>query len=131
MNLYEYLMSKSNNTTRAANEAKEAYKRFQAYARSSPVRDYYDPFVFAFCGHGSQAFTFYPDQIVKNRQGELAIVTGWKDTSSHGWLVRVKTAKGEYDSLAEELAPAAFPEGLVEILRGKVHGKVDEAFKED
>ena len=129
MNLYEYLMSKSNNTTRAAKEAKEAYERFLAHGRTLVPQQDCDPFVFAFCGHGAQAFTFYPDQIVKNRQGDLAIVTGWKDTSSHGWLVRIKTADSEYDSLAEELSPAAFPKGLVDIIRGRVHGKVDEAFE--
>ena len=55
----------------------------------------------------------------------------WAQTKRNvdGWLVRIKTADSEYDSLAEELSPAAFPKGLVEILRGRVHGKVDEAFK--
>lgn len=129
MNLYDYLMSQSNNTTRAAKEAKEAYERFHAHARKFTPQEDCDPFVFAFVDHSYQAFTFRPDQVVKNRQGDLAIVTGWKNTGSHGWLVRIKTANnGEYDSLPGELTPAAFPEGLVEILRGKVHGKVDEAF---
>ena len=128
MNLYNYLMSKSNNTTRAAKEAKEAYERFRAHGRTLVPQQDCDSFVFAFISHGYQAFTFKPDQVVKNRQGELAIVTGWTYTSVHGWLVRVKTACSEYDSCADDLTPAAFPEGLVEILRGKVHGKVDEAF---
>ena len=122
-------MSKSNNTTRAAGEAKEAYERYRGYGRTLvPVRDC-DPFVFAFVGHGYQAFTFYPDQIVDAR-GDLAIVTGWEEAFS-GWKVRAKTVRGEYDWDAEDLKPAAFPEGIVEILRGRVHGKVDEAFKED
>ena len=129
MNLYEYLINKSNRSTCAAAVAKEAYARFQAYGRTLAPHKDCDPFVFAFSEGGYQAFTFYPDQIVKNRQGDLAIVTGWKDTSSHGWLVRIKTADSEYDSLAEELSPAAFPKGLVEIIRGRVHGKVGEAFK--
>lgn len=125
MNLYNYLLTKSDNPARAA---KEAYERFQAHGRTLvPERDC-DPFVFAFAEGGYQAFTFKPDQVVKNKQGDLAIVTGWKSTPSHRWLVRIKTADSEYDSLAEELEPAAFPEGLVEILRGKVHDKVDEAF---
>lgn len=128
MNLYNYLMSKSTNTTRVAKEAKEAYERFRAHVRTRVLQQDCDPFVFAFVEGGYQAFTFRPDQVVQNKRGELAIVTGWKDTPSRGWLVRIKTAVNEYDSLAEELTPAAFPEGLVEILRGKVHDKVDEAF---
>ena len=128
MNLYNYLMSKSNNTTRAAAEAKEAYERFRAHGRTLVPQQDCDPFVFAFTEGGYQAFTFRPDQVVKNKQGELAIVTGWTYASVHGLLVRVKTSRGEYDSCAEDLEPAAFPEGLVEILRGKVHTKVDEAF---
>ena len=126
MNLYNYLMARSNNTTRTAAEAKEAYARFQAYGRTLvPARDC-DPFVFAFTSHGYQAFTFKPDQVV-DAKGELAIVTGWGEATS-GWKVRAKTAKGEFHWEPEDLKPAAFPEGLVEILRGKVHTKVDEAF---
>lgn len=130
MNLYNYLMSKSNNGTRSAGEAKKAYERFQAHGRTLVPQQDCDPFVFAFAEGGYEAFTFRPDQVVKNRQGDLAIVTGWKRTSS-GWCVRIKTADREYDSCAEDLTPAAFPEGLVEILRGKVHTKVDEAFAEE
>lgn len=128
MNLYNYLMTKTapNDTARAAEEAKRAYERFQAHGRTLvPARDC-DPFVFAYVDHGYQAFTFKPDQIV-DAKGELAVVTGWGETSS-GWKVRVKTARGEFHREAEDLEPAAFPEGLVEILRGKVHDKVDEAF---
>lgn len=128
MNLYNYLMTRTapNNTTRAAKEAKEAYERFKAHGRTLvPVRDC-DPFVFAFIGHGYQAFTFKPDQVV-DAKGELAVVTGWGETPS-GWKVCAKTAKGEFYWEAEDLKLAAFPEGLVEILRGKVHTKVDEAF---
>lgn len=127
MNLYNYLMSKSNNTTRVAKEAKEAYERFRAHGRTLVPQQDCDPFVFAFCGNDSQAFTFYPDQIV-DAKGELAVVTGWIETHS-GWKVCAKTAKGEFHWEAEDLKPAAFPEGLVEILRGRVHGKVDEAFQ--
>ena len=126
MTLYNYLLIKSDNLARTA---KEAYDRFQAHGRTLVPRQDCDPFVFAFTEGGYQAFTFRPDQVVKNKQGELAIVTGWKNTPSHGWLVRIKTASCEYDSCAEDLSPAAFPEGLVEILRGKVHTKVDEAFQ--
>lgn len=128
MNLYEYLVNKSSITAAcAAKEAKEAYDRYREYGRTLvPVRDC-DPFVFAFVGHGYQAFTFKPDQIV-DAKGELAVVTGWGETTS-GWKVRAKTAKGEFHWEAEDLKPAAFPEGLVEILRGKVHTKVDEAFQ--
>ncbi len=127
MNLNDYLINRSSLTTaRAAKEAKEAYERYREYGRTLvPVRDC-DPFVFAFVGHGYQAFTFKPDQIV-DAKGELAVVTGWGETTS-GWKVRAKTAKGEFHWEAEDLKPAAFPEGLVEILRGKVHTKVDEAF---
>lgn len=128
MNLYNYLMTKTApiDTTRAAEEAKEAYERFQAHGRTlSPVRDC-DPFTFAYVGYGYQAFTFKPDQVV-DAKGELAIVTGWGETMS-GWKVRAKTAKGEFHWEAEDLKPAAFPEGLVEILRGRMHGRVDEAF---
>lgn len=129
MNLYNYLMMKTapNDTTRAAKEAKEAYERFQARRqRQLPQPEDADPFAFAYVGHGYQAFTFRPDQIV-DAEGELAVVTGWDETSS-GWKVRAKTAKGEFHWNAEDLKPAVFPEGLVEILRGRVHDKVDGAF---
>ena len=129
MNLYNYLMTRAapNNTARAAAEAKEAYERFQTHGPALSPRDC-DPFAFAFVDHGYQAFTFKPDQVVKSRKsGSLAIVTGWREVGS-GWHVRARTAKGEFDFEAEDLEPAAFPEGLVEILRGKVHTKVDEAF---
>ena len=126
MNLYNYLMGKSNNATRAAMEAKEAYERFRAHGRTLVPQQDCDPFVFAFCDRGSQAFMFKPDQVV-DAKGELAVVTGWDETTS-GWKVRAKTARGEFHWEAEDLKPAAFPEGLVEILRGKVHTKVDEAF---
>lgn len=51
---------------------------------------------------------------------------GWREVASE-WRVRAKTANGELDFKAEDLTPAEFPEGLVEILRGKVHDKVDVA----
>lgn len=126
MNLYNYLITKSNNMTRVVEEAEEAYERFRAHGRTLVPQQDCDPFVFAFIGHGYQAFTFKPDQVV-DAKGELAVVTGWDETTS-GWKVRAKTAKGEFHWEAEDLKPAAFPEGLVEILRGRVHGKVDEAF---
>lgn len=128
MNLYEYLTKhRGLDSSHAAGEAKRAYTRFQEHGRLLvPTRDC-DPFTFAYFDNGYQAFTFKPDQIVKDRRGELAVVTGWGETSS-GWKVRAKTAKGEYHWEAEDLKPAAFPEGLVEILRGRVHGKVEEAF---
>lgn len=126
MNLYNYLMNKSNNTTRVAEEAAEAYKRFRAHGRMlTPVKDC-DPFVFAFIDHGYQAFTFKLDDVV-NANGAIAIVTGWVE-AEHGWRVCVRTARGEGPLYAEELKPAEFPDGLIEILRGRVHGKVDEAF---
>ena len=126
MNLYNYLMGKSNNTTKVAQEAKEAYERYRAFGRTLvPVRDC-EPFVFAFVAHGYQAFAFKRDQVV-DAKGELAVVTGWAETPS-GWMVLAKTARGEYHWEPEDLKPAAYPEGLVEILRGRVHDKVDEAF---
>ena len=129
MNLNDYLINRSSITTaRAAKEAKEAYERFRAFV---PTRGDCDPFFFAFVDHGYQAFTFRLDQIVRSKKsGSLAIVTGWREVGS-GWHVRAKTAKGEFDFDAEDLEPASFPEGLVEIMRGKVHSKVDEAFAED
>ena len=129
MNLYEYLINKSSTRARAAIEAKEAYARFQKHGRTLVPQQDCDPFVFSFCGYGYQSFTFKPDQVV-DADGELAIVTGWGATFS-GWKVRAKTAKGEFSWDAEDLKLAEFPEGLVEILRGRVHSKVDEAFKED
>ena len=128
MNLYGYLIGKFNNEMRAAKEAKEAYDRFQVtFEGWIPVFEKdCNPFVFVFVDRGYQAFTFKPDQVV-NANDELAIVTGWDKTAS-GWKVRAKTAKGEYHWQAEQLKPAAIPEGLVEILRDRVHNKVDEAF---
>ncbi len=126
MNLNDYLINRSSITTAcAAKEAKEAYERFRAHGRDC------DPFVFAFVDHGYQAFTFKPDQVVRSKtSGSLAIVTGWREVGS-GWKVRARTAKGEFDFEAEDLKPEAIPDGIVEILRGRVHSKVDEAFKED
>lgn len=125
MNLYSYLRTRSCNVVQ---EAKKAYERFQAHVRKTlePWKREVDPFVFAFTDNGYQAFAFGRDQVVDAPCG-LAIVTGWVETPS-GWRVSAKTAKGESRWEAEELKPAAFPEGLVEILRGRVHGKVDEAF---
>ena len=123
MNLYNYLLR---NAPNVAKEATEAYERFRAHGRTLAPQQDCDPFVFAFAEGGYQAFTFKPDQVV-DAEGELAVVTGWAETFS-GWKVRAKTAKGEFNWEAEDLKPAAFPEGLVEILRGKVHTKVDEAF---
>jgi len=130
MNLYDYLINRSSITSAcAAKEAKVAYERFQAYGRTLVPQKDCDPFVFAFVDHGYQAFTFRLDQVVKSKtSGSLAIVTGWREVGS-GWHVRARTAKGEFDFDAEDLEPASFPEGLVEIMRGRVHGKVDEAFE--
>lgn len=125
-NLYNYLMDKFNNTTRTIMEAKAAYRRFQAHGRTLVPQQDCDPFVFAFVDHGYQAFTFRPDQLV-DAKGKLAIVTGWTETVT-GWRVVAKTAKDEICWDAEDLEPAMIPVGLVEILRGKVHTKVDEAF---
>ena len=129
MNLYGYLISKFNNEMRAAKEAEEAYDRFQASGALDTLEKGCNPFIFAFVERGFQSFTFKPDQVV-DANGDLAIVTGWDKTVS-GWRIRAKTVKGEYHWQAEQLKPAAFPEGLVEILRGKVHAKVDEAFAAD
>lgn len=125
MNLYEYLKSRPCNV---AQEAQKAYERFQAHVRKTPEpwKREVNPFVFAFTDNGYQAFTFAPDQVV-DAKGGLAIVTGWTQPGN-GWRVLAKTAAGVHAWPAEELKPAAFPEGLVEILRGKVHAKVDEAF---
>lgn len=132
MNLYEYLINKSSITTGcAAKEAKEAYERFRAHGRTLVPQQDCEPFVFAFVDHGYQAFTFKPDQVVMSKtSGSLAIVTGWREVGS-GWHVRARTANGEFDFEAEELKPEAIPDWIVEILRGKVHAKVDEAFMED
>lgn len=116
MNLYTYLMSKSNNGTLSAEEAKKAYERFQANGRTLGSQLDCDPFAFTFAEGGYEAFAFWPDQVVKNEKGELAIVTGWR-RPAFAWLVRIKTVNGEYNLPAEELTPAAFPEGLVEIIR--------------
>ena len=86
-----------------------------------------DPFTFVMSDHGYQAFLFRPDQVVETNVG-LGIVTGWGETMS-GWHVRGRVAKGDFYWRAEDLKQAAYPEGLVEILRGKVHTKVDEAFE--
>ena len=128
MNLYEYLTEcRGLDSSHAAGEAKRAYARFQKHGRTCVPQKDCDPFTFMAWDGGFQSFTFDVDQVVKTRQGELAIVTGWGETPS-GWKVRAKTANGEYDWCAGDLTPAAFPEGLVEILRGRVHTKVDEAF---
>lgn len=127
MNLYKYLTERRGlDSSHAAGEAKQAYARFQEHGRTCVPQKDCDPFTFITWDGGFQSFVFKPDQVV-DANGELAIVTGWGETR-HGWSVLAKTAKGEFYWEAEDLKPAAFPEGLVEILRGRVHAKVDEAF---
>lgn len=128
MNLYDYLFTvRKLDRGKAAKAAAEAYNRFIENGKTLVPQRETDPFTFVMSDHGYQAFTFKPDQVV-NAKDELAIVTGWGETAS-GWRVRARIAKGEFHWEPEDLKPAAYPEGLVEILRGKVHTKVDEAFE--
>lgn len=125
-NLYNYLMAEKGMTAeKAIAIAKKAYDRFVENGRTLVPARTCDQFAFMVSENGYQAFTFRRDQVV-TAGGELGIVTGWFEAGD--WCVRVKTARGEFHYRAEGLTPAAFPEGLVEILRGKVHDKVDEAF---
>lgn len=127
MNLYDYLFTvRKLDRGKAAKAAAEAYNRFIENGKTLVPRRETDPFTFVMSDHGYQAFTFKPDQVVDTSAG-LGIVTGWFEAG--GWCVRVRLAKGEFHYRAEDLKHAAYPEGLVEILRGKVHTKVDEAFE--
>ncbi len=127
MNLYDYLLERRGKTAGGcAKAAREAYDRFVKYGKTCVPQQTCDPFTFVFSEYGFQAFTFCPDQIVTTN-GHLGIVTGWCDTPS-GYAVCIKTASGDYRCLADNVEQADYPEGLVEILRGKVHQKVDEAF---
>ena len=128
MNLYDYLFTvRKLNRGKAAKAAAEAYNRFIENGKTLVPRRETDPFTFVMSDHGYQAFLFRPDQVVETDVG-LGIVTGWGETMS-GWHVRGRVAKGDFYWRAEDLKQAAYPEGLVEILRGKVHTKVDEAFE--
>lgn len=81
-------------------------------------------------------FTWPKGELVKTKDGALGMTTGWATVgfaSSH-FEVAVKTARGELCYNADDLQKADVPPEVLEYvkstLQDKVHGKVDEAFKE-
>lgn len=81
-------------------------------------------------------FMWPKGELVKTRDGAIGMTTGWTIIGFHSthFAVNVKTAKGEYGYDADELQKADVPLEVLEFvkssLKDKVHGKVDEAFKE-
>lgn len=148
MTLYEYLNKDKKDANGTpwdrAVAAKEAYRRYcsELSAERSTSVVPMDSFSFMLVDIGLQAFTYAKDQLVIAGKGcDLGIVVGWRQTLGM-WYVRVKTAGGIDGYRAEDLSPADYPEGIVELVRGacggdgterlkdKVHAKVDEAFDE-
>ena len=82
------------------------------------------------------SFTWPKGELVKTTDGALGVTTGWNVVgfSCPYFAVSVKTAKGEFCYKADELQKADVPPEVLEYvkstLQDKVHGKVDEAFKE-
>lgn len=81
-------------------------------------------------------FTWPKGELVKTKDGALGVTTGWSVVgfSSTHFAVDVKTAKGVLCYDADDLQKADVPPEVLEYvkstLQDKVHGKVDEAFKE-
>jgi hypothetical protein len=74
--------------------------------------------------------------LVKMRSGCLGITAGWDKAGmmSSNYVVRVRAAGGVGSCYFDDLEKAAVPPEVLEYvkstLQDKVHGKVDEAFKE-
>ena len=81
-------------------------------------------------------FTWPKGELVKTKDGAIGVTTGWSVVgfSSPHFAVSVKTARGELCYDADDLQKADVPPEVLEYvkstLQDKVHGKVDEAFKE-
>ena len=82
-------------------------------------------------------FTWPKGELVKTKDGALGMTTGWSVvgfSAGMHYTVAVKTAKGELSYEADDLQKADVPPEVLEYvkftLQDKVHGKVDEAFKE-
>ena len=81
-------------------------------------------------------FTWPKGELVKTKDGTLGMTMGWDVVgfSSPHFAVSVKTARGEFCYNADDLERANIPPEVLEYvkstLQDKVHGKVDEAFKE-
>ena len=81
-------------------------------------------------------FTWPKGELVKTKDGAIGVTTGWSvvGCASTHFAVEVKTARGELSYDADGLQKAEVPPEVLEYvkstLQDKVHGKVDEAFKE-
>ena len=81
-------------------------------------------------------FTWPKGELVKTKDGAIGMTTGWTlvGFSSPYFAVSVKTARGEVSYNADDLQKTDVPPEVLEYvkstLQDKVHGKVDEAFKE-
>lgn len=81
-------------------------------------------------------FTWPKGVLVKTKDGAIGVTTGWSVVgfTSTYYQVSVKTARGEICCDADDLQKADVPPEVLEYvkstLQDKVHGKVDEAFKE-
>lgn len=75
--------------------------------------------------------------LVKTRSGRLGLTTGWDKAglSSFSYAVSVRTADGVGCLYHDDLEKADIPPEVLDYaksaLQDKVHGKVDEAFKEN
>lgn len=81
-------------------------------------------------------FTWPKGELVKTKDGAIGMTAGWTlvGCTSTYFAVNVKTARGELAYNADDLQKADVPPEVLEYvkstLQDKVHGKVDEAFKE-
>lgn len=82
------------------------------------------------------SFTMDAGTLVKTPDGTIGLTVGWDivGCSSSHYAVSVKTATGvrcyDVDGLEEAGIPPEVLEYVKSTLQDKVHGKVDEAFKE-
>ena len=75
--------------------------------------------------------------LVKTKSGHIGLTVGWTPISpgSNSFAVRVKTSRGVAYAFNDDLEKAEIPPEVLDYvkstLQDKVHGKIDEAFKEN
>lgn len=79
------------------------------------------------------SFMWGKDTLVKTKDGEIGITTGWSKSFDE-YKVLVRTASGGHSFYSDEIEETNIPPEVLEYVKStlldKVHDKVDEAFKE-
>lgn len=108
-------------------EREKGYDKFRSFAKFLLEDvDYYQ----------LDSFLWDKGELVKTYDGKIGVTTGWAVVgfSQPHYAVKVDTADGvktySADALSEADVPPAVLEYVKSTLQGKVHDKVDEAFKE-